>query len=191
MTDTTTEIAPADLGEVDLRTVKAIAARMREIGASWSSRIIEIDAGLGRFEPDDSSDRARRIASMRDLADLLEANPDLPIGTSFYLRHSVYDGECGMDAKTRMRQIRRMYGGTFEKSWDNHETLPEFFLRGRFGEYDVQIATRRENVCERVVTATVEETVEEIDPAYLEQAPKIERVVTKEVVDWICPEDLT
>lgn len=182
---------PAALEATDIATIRKVAARLRQIGNDWSARIIEIDAGIGRFEPAEEEDyRARNIESLRRYADLLESTPDLPIAFLPILRHQVYAFESE-SAADRMRQIRRLYGGQFNKSWDDHPTYAEFFLKGKFGEFDVVISTARENVCERVVTGTIEEVVHEPDPDQVAMIPMVERTVKKEIVDWICPEDLT
>lgn len=181
---------PVMLEATDIDTIRKVAARLRSIGNEWSARIIEIDAGIGRFESSDNDDlRARQIESLRRYADLLESTPELPVAFNPILRHMVHG--FGGDVADRMRQIRRMYGGRFDKSWDNNEIFPEFFLKGKLGEFEVVISTRRENVCERIVTGTIEEVVTEPDPDLVAELPRVERTVVKEVVDWICPEDLT
>jgi hypothetical protein len=182
---------PAELEATDIDTIRKVAARLRSIGSEWSARIIEVDAGIGRFEPGEEDDyRVRNIESLRRYADLLESNPDLPIGFIPVLRHQVYGYETDSVAD-RMREIRRMYGGRFDKSWDDNPIFPEFFLKGKFGEFDVVISTQRENVCERVVTSTIEEVVREPDPDLVATIPMVERTIVKEIVDWVCPEDLT
>ena len=186
--------SPADLGQTDEPTVRAITSRLRQIGSKWAARIIEIDAGLGRLEPDDSY-RGKQIQTLRDYADLLEANPSLENGIIGQVHHNIYgSGEHSKEIIDRMREIRRIYGGSFEKSWDDHPIYPEFKMIGKFGTFQVRIGTNRNNVCEQVVVGKKTEVVREPDPELVAEAtasiPIVEREVEIDITEWICPEGI-
>ncbi len=192
--ETDTEI-PADLIGYDEKTIRAVAARLRAIGSGWSARIIEIDAGLGRFDPGDD-DHGRRIETLRAYADLLEAHPNIKPGfvMSDEIWHNVYASDPAEVIRT-MREIRRVFGGTFTKEWDGDEHYnPEFRMRGKFGSMGVKIYASRGDVCEKVVVGQTTEVVTIKDPDLVQAAtadiPTVEREIKKDITQWICPEEL-
>lgn len=126
--------------------------------------------------------RAEQIQSLRTLADLLDAEPDLP----FPYLGTITWGVWGEDAKAEVARIARLIPGRLSKSQSSDAY---YRLTGQIGTLDVGIAAYRDAVCEAVIsTETV--TVVERDPQAVEAAiadiPEVE--VTKEisVTEWVC-----
>ena len=129
-----------------------------------------------------STNRAEYIVGLRALADLLEANPDLPIP----------DGEPdgrfawniwpdGGDTAARVAAIRRMLPGTFTKNdpASNAFASKYYELTAPLRGITLAISTYRDAVCERVVTGTREVT--KTVPVKTEEV-----TVTEDIVEWVC-----
>lgn len=196
MTDTLTDPAPVHMGGADPATVRAITARLRAIGSVWAARIIEIDAGLGRFDADGSY-RGKTINAHRELADLLESNPNMPLpfgAASLYWNVTEYHRHTQekQEIVPAMRAIRRVLGGAYQKNYGSDD----FEMRGRFADYfDTCIFANRESVCEKVVVGQKTEVKAVQDPELVAKAtaeiPFEEIEVTTDVTEWICPEDIS
>lgn len=175
-------------------TVEAITARLREIKAPWCARIIEIDHGLNRIDDavEDPTPRQEKIRALRELANLLDENPELECALHMHLSHYVYGGGPE-EILEKMRAIRRIYGGTFEKRYSDESSLfPQFQLTGQWGAYTVDIWAQRESVCERVQVGVKTATVARKDPDAVAEATAMipEELVTIEepIMEWHCPE---
>jgi hypothetical protein len=110
-------------------------------------------------------------AGLRELADYLEAHPELVPS---------WGGVAVADwvDNAKLAKAARMPGWNKEK-----DTISGFKLRRRFGSHALTIYPEQA-VCEKVKTG--ERTEEVIDPEYLENAPKITKVV--EEFEWKCPD---
>lgn len=110
---------------------------------------------------------------LRRLADLLDANPELPTPVIEARWHS-YLSTSADDPVAEVQRIRRALGGT----WNKNAQGGTFWLTRREGQIELTIFADRNQVCRRVVT-TETATI----PA-AEAQP--ERVETREVVEWDC-----
>lgn len=109
--------------------------------------------------------RTKTIDGLRELADYLEARPDVPLP---------YLGTLDAFADpAELSAIARAMGG-FHKQHDGNFLS----LVRRFGPIALAVNFSSESVCERVVVGT-EEVPEKVTPAH-----------TKEIVEWRCPESV-
>lgn len=121
--------------------------------------------------------RADYTDGLRQLADLLDENPDVPLpyqGTRESMPIAIF---CFEDAKAVLAKLaRRLHGVSKEPDGEYYD------LAGRLAGLEIRVTARRSDVCEKVVIGT--ETVTEMVPD--PDAPLVE--VTREVeqVEWIC-----
>ena len=136
------------------------------------------------------TDRTAYTQGLRDVADLLDAHPDLPEPyTSVYSSGSVdvqwYLEIHGLDLagqKATAAKIVSDLGG----KWDKTEIVDGRldFEQSRDGIH-LRIAVARDAVCERVVIGTHEVTVPAA-PARPAMEAEPEKTITIEDVKWIC-----
>ncbi|MFD9950856.1 hypothetical protein ACFWYW_19740 [Nonomuraea sp. NPDC059023] len=127
--------------------------------------------------------RAAYTAGLRALADILDANPDLPLpyaGTDSTLNWI----ELGDEARRGAAVFARLMPGAVEKSVS--ETAGQFYLEFTLHGLNLRWIATREEMCERVVVGTHEVEVEEPDPDALALVPKIKRTEIVEDVEWQC-----
>jgi hypothetical protein len=119
---------------------------------------------------------AQQSASLRALADFIDANPDLPWAGYIGDRHSwtlIYSDPADFAA------FAAKPGGWRKHAYDGSDGGGNFELVRDFGDaVSLKIVAPRSTVCERRVVGT--ETVEVPDP----DAPTI--TVEREVVEWTC-----
>jgi hypothetical protein len=133
------------------------------------------------------TDRAEYIAGLRQLADLLEQNPDaLPLpyeGRSGAITFHFLSGE---DPKAEMAAAARAIPTRLDKSGGDSY----FDLTGSLHGLKIELTAFRDAVCERVVTGTETVTEQVRDPEAAEQAlasvPLVEVTRTIEHVEWRC-----
>ncbi len=129
--------------------------------------------------------RAAYTAGLRELADLLDANPHLALpldGSIEGLAISVHVTGAE-DQRSEMAAWSRALPGTKTKQVNSNY----FYLRKTFGGgLYFKVVASRDEVCERVVVGTHEVTEEVVDPAYLAEAPTIVVTKTVEDVEWRC-----
>lgn len=134
----------------------------------------------------DDQDRMQTIASLYELALLLEKHPELPIpfelqgGSYGHLSINFLDG----DAKSDMLAAARAIPGMLNKRVWGGKTASYFTLDGRVGSISIQLTAFRESVCERVVTGTRE--VKKTVPDPMVVVPVVEVTETVEDVEWVC-----
>ncbi|MFD9949996.1 hypothetical protein ACFWYW_28440 [Nonomuraea sp. NPDC059023] len=128
------------------------------------------------------AERAAYTAGLRALADILDANPDLPLP---------YDGDGkplsfieGIAAESRRGAavFARVMPGPVEKSG----TDSQFYLKAKLHGLRVKWIATREEMCERIVVGTREVEIEEPDPEAVAALPKVKRVEVVEDVEWKC-----
>lgn len=136
-------------------------------------------------------DRTAFVQGLRDLADALEAHPEIPLpSTPLFARVSppadLDDDRKREYAKRRAAEIAR----AIPRKVDKRVFGATFSLAATFGPITVDFDFNRDQVCERVVTGVRTVTEEEPDPDAMAQVPK--RTVTREVedVEWRCPDSL-
>lgn len=138
------------------------------------------------------TDRAGYITGLRELADLLEQTPDLPLPSSpsinpggstisWYLFGGV-EPLALAEQKARAAEIVRTIPGSFDK----YDTGDLFRFRGRIGGLPAEVIVDRPAVCERVVTGTREVTREVPDPVTLADVPTVTVTEVVEDVRWEC-----
>lgn len=122
-------------------------------------------------------DRQGTIDGLRQIAQLLEDNPDLPapyISDASWGVHGGFIPE-GKGVPEQIAAIARLIPTRFDKDVDGSY----YRLKGKVGAITVEVWGFRDAVCERVVTGTREVT-EDVPTAY--------ETVTKTVedVEWVC-----
>lgn len=106
------------------------------------------------------------VQGLRELADFIDAHPDIPC--PYGEAHNAFVRD-----KTQLGMIARAVGGR----WDKNCTSQFFYIRREFaGGHSYEVNVSRDQVCRKVVTGT------RIEPA------QPEREV--EVVEWVCTEPL-
>ena len=110
---------------------------------------------------------AEAVQGLRDLADFIEANPDLDWQSLYYSEVAVIT----LDVEN-VRAFARTPG-----TWEKDAYLSNYEIARMFGPVKLKVITPRDQVCEKVVTV---ETVELPDP----DAPKV--AVEREKVEWVC-----
>lgn len=124
--------------------------------------------------------RADFTAGLRQLADWLDANPDINLpadGTTLPLTFSAW----GKDGRDKAREFAKAFPGKLDKDVDESY----YRLRGQMGGVSVEFCAYRDYVCERVVIGEREVTVQIPDPDV--DVPMVEVTQTIEDVEWICP----
>ncbi len=129
------------------------------------------------------TDRAAYIAGLRQLADALEAHPEVPLptdGTRMPLSWNLWDD----DAREQMAATARALPVAWVKETrEGYDGGPDYFdLSGKLGGLKVKLTACRDAVCTRVVTGTEDREVEEV------VTPAVTRKITQpaEVVEWRC-----
>jgi hypothetical protein len=126
--------------------------------------------------------RAEYAAGLRAFADLIDANPDLPLPVQDKFEWTIWPSAVD-DVKAEIARIRRLLPGRFDKNDTADAYNSKYFeLRGHLHGIPLVISTYREQVCERVVVGTrqVTKTVPAPD------APMVEVTETVEDVEWRC-----
>lgn len=125
--------------------------------------------------------RANVISSLREFADWLETNPDVPVNAweTITWTHFAED-------RDHLRALAKTLGGRLEK----RGTGDFYEVRRQFGSVvSYQVLIPRAEVCERVVTTETVE-VEGPDPEAVAALPVVKRTETVEKVEWKCPESI-
>jgi hypothetical protein len=124
------------------------------------------------------TDRSDFTNGLRELADILDANPDLPLPYSGTGSELLWIARHGEDHKAFAQTFARVVPGTLTKSVRG----TDFDLIGSVGGVQVQLIVDRDAVCERVVTG-IETVTISAKPA---TDPEPERTEERELVEWRC-----
>lgn len=130
------------------------------------------------------ADRPGYIAGLRQLADILEAHPDLPLpygGTT--TSELLWIANSRQDHKQVAATFARTIPGVVAKQ----PRGTDLDLIGRIAGLHVQLIVDRDAVCERVVVGSETVTV----PARPATEATPEQTETREVVEWRCASILT
>ena len=111
-------------------------------------------------------ERACVIQGLRDLADFLDAHPNVPVPGSEQTLNVFVDDRATLAAIAR------------EGRWEKHYYTNWFTLVAAFGPITLHINLDREQVCRKVVTGSRVVPARAAEPEHVE-----------EVTEWIC-EDL-
>ena len=126
------------------------------------------------------TDAQRAAIGLRQLADLLDANPDLPGCTwAFHDINIFADDREGVAAWARATM--RATGKT--EKWQGGNWAGAV---AEFGPVRAKVLVEREKICERVVTGVREVTEEVPDPEALAALPKVTVTTPVEIVEWVC-----
>lgn len=128
---------------------------------------------------------AEIVAGLRDLADLIVANPELaeifPTGNVNLSRHLFADAA---ETMAWFARIAARAGLKVEKDYsDNGYASVEARVNGLVSMY---VQTDRAEVCTRVVTGTETVTKKVKDPAALAAVPEVEVTEEVETYEWQC-----
>lgn len=128
-------------------------------------------------ETDTLTDEQRAwIEGLRELADFVEAHPEIDAASTFTLN-------LWMHEKSDLADWMKRLGG----KWDKYTGLDAYFIMRRmFGPHRIELNANREAVCERTQVGT--KTVEKPDPELLAAVPLV--TVEEPVYEWKCPDSL-
>lgn len=131
--------------------------------------------------------RAEYVKGLRELADVLESSPEVPLP---------FDGNCtamtfsflgGEDPRSEMAAVARAMPCRLDKHVTEHDSGTSYFhLRGSLHGLRVELVSFRDAVCERVVTGTREVTEWVKDPQLLKKVPEVEVTKVVEDIEWVC-----
>ncbi len=129
---------------------------------------------------------AQQAAGLRQLADMIEQNPELATNFDYTLNYSGISLHLrSNDRATEMANIARIarrYGAKTTK--DIGDDM--YNLVCDFGGVKAKVLAYRNEVCERVVTGTHEVTEEVPDPVAVAALPKVKQTRVEEIVEWKC-----
>lgn len=128
------------------------------------------------------SERQRYLALLADLASLMQKHPWVPepyVHSTSSVQFCIFSG----DARQHAAELRRLIGGTWDKSPSGEGY---FHFDGSWHGFTVTISVYREAVCRRVVTGEREVTETVKDPEALAAVPEIEVTRTETVYEWVC-----
>lgn len=130
--------------------------------------------------------RAEYIAGLRQLADLLEAHPELSMPSSgSWSSDPIGIAEFGTGQRERIAKWARLLPG--KKSKELGGTSGEILrMLGRLRGLHIKVICDRDEVCERRVLGTREVTEEVPDPEALAAVPTVTRTTVVEDVEWVC-----
>lgn len=146
-------------------------------------------------EPVDPA-RAAYTQGLREIADWLDAHPEVKLphigahipgcelpSLPIWIRAPYKWDDDQRDARARLAEIARAMGRANKGPGLVDGT---FIVWRQFAGLAVFAQTERDEVCEKVVTGTREETVEVPDPEALAAVPKVTVTRTVEDVEWVC-----
>jgi hypothetical protein len=130
---------------------------------------------------DTRTDAERAAAGLRQLADMLDANPDLEgCAWAFHAINAFPRSRAGV--ADWARAAARATGAKVDKTQSGNWAG----VAVEFGPVRVDVVIDRDEVCERVVVDTREVTKEVPDPEALAAIPRVVVTEVEEVVEWRC-----
>lgn len=141
-----------------------------------------------------TADRGGYTAGLRALADLLDANPHVPlphagskISPLSIMHLSGYDEESRATERAAFAETVRAFPGQREKrAWAADSGTAYFDVDAQLEGLHVRVTAFRDTVCDRVVTGTREVTREIADPTALAAVPTVTVTETVDDVEWVC-----
>jgi hypothetical protein len=122
-----------------------------------------------------------KIQGLRDLADLLEREPELCEAMTSPTMLYVFE-----HADTaRFARLGLALGNATKGVKDNY-----YNIEREFGPLTLQVTTRRENVCVKTVVGIEQVETFAPDPEVVAALPKVRVVTEVEKVEWVCPPSL-
>lgn len=147
-------------------------------------RLYELATDLTTPGPEVSAEQREAdamAAGLRQLADMLQANPALAAEFAYSLSE-IGEPSIGRDALAAFARAALRAGAKVEKYFRGEYAG----VIARFGPVEVTAFDKREEVCERVVVGTREVTEQVPDPLALLAVPLVEVTRTVEDVEWRC-----
>lgn len=134
--------------------------------------------------------REDRIASIHQLADWLEAHPEVPLpyelgGASGTGNLLIFTHDLD-DPKAVIADVARALPGKVTKDTYGEGSGAQLKLVGSVGHINIEAIANRDLVCERVVTGIREVTEDVPDPEKLAEVPTISVTTTVEDIEWRC-----
>lgn len=126
------------------------------------------------------TDRVDYIDGLRQLADLLQENPELPLPYHGNASELLWIIVCDPNQRATLAAIARALPGKVDKDVRGDA----FDLKGNLAGLKVQVVARRDEVCERRVIGTETVTKSVPDPTVV--VPLVEVTETVETVEWVC-----
>ena len=134
------------------------------------------------------TDRAAYIQGLRQLADILEAHPEVPLPyeggrrTTAITIHFLHDDDPRAELATAARAIPCTWQKETSEPDPDGKWAAYFDLNGQLGGLHLKLTAYRDAVCTRVVTGLEDREVQEI------VTPAVTRTIVKpvEVVEWDC-----
>ena len=142
----------------DADNIEAVAPEGMDLDDSHAERMAEREKGL---------------RGLRAMVEWLEANPSAALPDNISAIEYCTNAEA-------IAQRARELGGTWQKA----ESDGYFELHRHSGPARYELFVGRDAVCEAVIVGKETVRIEEPDP----DAPKIVRTVTRDVIEWRCPE---
>lgn len=130
--------------------------------------------------------RTAYIAGLRQLAEVLETSPEVPLPYEGTLSPMSFHFLNGEDARAEMAAAARALPTVWSKNVWSAGTTNYFDLNGSLHGLTIHLSAYRDAVCERIVTGTREVTTDEPDPAALAAVPTVTVTRTVEDVQWVC-----
>ena len=132
----------------------------------------------------ENSQRAAYIKGLRALADTLEQHDELPLPARDGGRITwSFLGDS--DAREQMAVAARAIPCNWRKDmWGQEKHY--FDLNGELHGLPITLGAYRDDVCERIVTGTHEETKTVKDPEALAAVPEVRVTETVEDIEWRC-----
>jgi hypothetical protein len=128
----------------------------------------------------DQPTNAEMAAGFRQLADLIEATPDIPVSYPALNVWCFWGAGAVKDMAALTRAALRLGAKV-----DKNITDSQYNLSIRLGPITATSLASRNEVCERVVVGTRKITETVPDPAAA-PVPMVERTRTEDVVEWRC-----
>jgi len=130
---------------------------------------------------------ARQAESLRALADMIEANPQLAEEISYGLGNSISVPIVDGDQKAKLAAFAKATTKAGAKVTKHATGGGNYFgIKATLGEVTLDVWASRDQVCERIVTGTKEVTEEVLDPEALAAVPRVAVTKTVEEVEWRC-----
>lgn len=132
--------------------------------------------------------RAEYVASLRQLADIIEQNPKLVLPDTgrhgwspvYFFEHA--DGDEAYAAASRFSKV---IPGKVSKDVSGGS----FYLDGKVGLLKVKMVLSREAICTKIVTGKETVTTRQLKEALPDEAYH-DVTEEREIVEWVCPDSL-
>jgi hypothetical protein len=140
------------------------------------------------YAAEEDKNRAEYIASLRQLANILEENPKLKLpdlGQYDWSPIYFWDHEGSDSAKASAARFSRAIPGKVEKDIAHGS----FYLNGRVGSLYVRMCLAREAICQKIVVGKETVTTRQLKEDLPSEAYH-DVIEERDIVEWVCPDSL-